>query len=99
MRQLFPLVKRRRRRKLPFERRRALPPRISSSHAPATEGLEYPVEEDQRSDAGEIRAVGGDHVPPGEGVRIVDIAARHASNAEEMLREEDQVHADEHQPE
>ena len=38
-------------------------------------------------------------VPAGEDIGIVDIAARHAGQAEEVLREEDDVHADELQPE
>ena len=58
-----------------------------------------PIEEDQHAEAGDVGADRGDQVPAGEGVRIVDIAARHAGKAEEVLREEHQVDADEGQPE
>ena len=45
--------------------------------------------------AEDVGAEGRDLVPAREGVRIVDVAARHAGEAEEVLREERQVHADE----
>ena len=71
--------------------------------SPATrlrdEGLEHAVEEDQHADAGDVGADRRDLVPAGEGIGIVDVAARHALQAEEVLREEDQVDADEHDPE
>ena len=51
------------------------------------------------ADARDVGADRGDEVPAGERVRIVDIAARHAGEAEEVLREEDEVDADERHPE
>ena len=65
----------------------------------SAERVEHAVEEDQRAEAGDVGADRGDEVPAGEGVRIVDVAARHAGEAEEVLREEDQVDADERHPE
>ena len=63
------------------------------------ERVEQPVEEDQRAEAGDVGADRRDVVPARERVRIVDIAARHAGEAEEVLREEHQVDADERHPE
>src|SRR5262245_27555186 len=74
VRQLFPLMERRRGRKLPLERCCALAPGVGGYRPLAAERLEDPVEEDQRADAGNVRSVGRDHVPPGEGVGIVDVA-------------------------
>ena len=72
---------------------------LSPADAAAHEGNEHADEEDQRS---QRRHVGADRrhaVPEREGVRIVDVAARHAREAEEVLREEQYVGADEGQPE
>ena len=49
--------------------------------------------------AGDVGADRRDQVPAGEGIRIVDDAARHAGEAEEVLREEHEVDADEGHPE
>ena len=51
---------------------------------------------DAKDDEGADRR---DIVPVGEGLRVVDVAARHALTAKEVLREEGQVRADEHHPE
>src|SRR5690606_40753197 len=55
LRQLLPLVVRRRRRKLPLEGRCTLTPRIGASLALLREGLEHAVEEDQDADTCDVR--------------------------------------------
>src|SRR5690349_14885214 len=95
-RQRLELVERRRRRQGPFQRRGALAPRIVGCPLLAHEDGDV-VRIEEPDDAGEedVGAEGGDGVPAGEAVGIVDIAARHAGQAQKVLREEDQVRADE----
>src|ERR1700755_2526570 len=88
-----------RRRQRPFERGRARAPRIVCRLLLAHERMGHAEEEHQRPDARNIRADRGDQVPTGESVGIVGDAARHASEAEEVLRKENYVDANEGEPE
>src|SRR4029077_11502648 len=65
----------------------------------ANEGQYHAVEEHQHAETGNIRADRRDEIPPGERIRIVDVATRHAREAEEVLREEGQIDANESEPE
>ena len=58
-------------------------------------GLGDAEQEHQHAGERDVGADRRDHVPAGERVRIVGIAARHAGEAKEVLREEGQVGADE----
>ncbi len=98
-RQLGEGVVRRRGADGPFQRRRTLAPVVVGNLHLGGEDAIADIQEHQRADAGDVGADRGDEVPAGEGVRIVGVAARHAGQAEEMLREEGQVHADEGEPE
>ena len=98
-RQHFELVERRRRGQRPFERGRARPPRIVGRAFLAPERNHHAVEEDHDADGRNVGAERGDHVPTVERIRIVNIAARHAGQAEEVLWEEHQVHTHERHPE
>src|SRR3712207_4610114 len=59
---------------------------------PTDEKLRPAHDRDHVADAGHV-------IPERERVRIVDVSARHALQTQEVLREEDQVHADEGDPE
>src|ERR1700743_3589670 len=83
-RQRFELVERRRRGQRPFQRGGAGAPRIVGSLALAHERFDHAVDEDQHAKAEDVGADRGDQVPAGERIGIVDIAARHAGEAEEM---------------
>src|SRR5665647_3528035 len=98
-RQGFELMERRRRRQRPFQSGRAHAPRIVAGDALLHEGFRHAEQEHQHAEAGDVGAVGRDLVPAVERFRIVDRTARHAGEAEEVLREEDDVDADEGDPE
>src|SRR5947207_3653485 len=98
-RELVVLVERRRRRQRPFQGGGAHAPGIVGRLLLAHEGLDHAVEEHQRAEGRYIGAERGDEVPAGIGVRIVSDAPRHAGEAEEVLREERHVDANEGQPE
>src|SRR6185437_2446998 len=59
----------------------------------------HAVKEHKHAKARNVRADRGNEIPTGECIGVVDIAARHARHAEEMLREEGDVDADEGEPE
>ena len=61
--------------------------------------VEHDPDEEQERCEGQERAPAGDVVPVGECLGVVDVAARHALTAQEVLREEGQVGADEEHPE
>src|SRR3984957_6884541 len=87
------------RRDGPFQGRGTLAPVVIGQYLPGGEDAVEDVEEHDGRDAGDPGADRGDHIPAGESVRIVRVAARHAGEAEEMLRKEGQVHAEEEGPE
>src|SRR5690242_11604626 len=84
--QRFELVERRRRRQRPLEGRRADTPRIVARDPFPHKGLDHAIEEDEDTEARNIRTVGRDHVPTMERVRIVDITARHARQDRKSTR-------------
>src|SRR5690349_3899416 len=90
-RQRLELVERRRRTERPLERRRTLTPRISRSALTAAGRLEQDEEEQQQAGKGDVVADRRHAVPHRIGIGIVDVATRHAAEAEEVLREEDEV--------
>ncbi len=98
-RQRVELMKRRWGGKGPFQRRRALAPRIVGRRLLASEGVEHTVHEHEQADEEDIGAHGRDEVPAREGVRVIRITTRHAGQAEEVLRKEQHVGADERDPE
>src|SRR5690606_5845317 len=98
-RQFVELVVRRRRGQGPLQGRGPFAPRIGLGLAAADGGLEQHDQEDDHADGGDHVAPGRDLVPQGVGFRIVDVAARHALQPQEVLREEHDVHAHEHDPE
>ena len=72
---------------------------LSGHFSPAVKRPVDHVDEEEGAGGADERADRGDQVPAGERVRIVRDAARHAGEAQEVLREEGQVDADEGQPE
>src|SRR5690606_8199576 len=90
-RQRLVSMERRRRRQRPFERRRPGSPRIGGRALAPGESLRNAEQEDQEPGEGHVGTDRGDEVPTGEGIRIIRIAARHAGEAEKMLREEGEV--------
>ena len=93
-------VLRRRRGKGPLEGVGPFVPRVVRGHvarAHQDDGQQNDKEHEGRE--GDEGADRRDVVPVGEGLRIVDVAARHALTAEEVLREEGQVRTEEHGPE
>ncbi len=91
-------MERRRRRQRPLECGRAGTPRIVPCPLLADEGLEDAEEEDQRAQSRDVGADRRDEVPAGERVGVIGDAARHPREPEEVLREEDDVDADEGDP-
>src|ERR1019366_1231659 len=91
-------VEGRRRRQGAFERGRSRAPWIVAGEPLLGEGVIDQIEEQNGADAGDIGPEGGNPVPQGERVRIIDVAARHARETKEMLREESEVDADEDHP-
>src|ERR1700734_4150368 len=87
-----------RRRLCPFQGRRALTPVVVSHMLLRGERAENNIQEHQERDAADIGADRGHEVPTREGSGVVRIAARHARQAKEMLREEDQIDAYEREP-
>src|ERR1019366_3941045 len=83
----------------PFKRRRALTPVIVGDMLLRGEGPEADIEEHEECRATDIRADRGNVVPAGESVRVVRVSPRHTGEAQEVLREEGQVDADEGHPE
>src|SRR3954451_5333471 len=79
--QHFELVKWRRRGQRPFQRGGAGAPRIVSRPLFPDKGHRDTVDEDQHAKPGQIGPERGHQVPAREGVRIVDIAPRHARQA------------------
>src|SRR3954469_23064903 len=98
-RQHFELMERRRRGQRPFQRGGTDAPRAVRGLLLADERIDDTVDEDQHREAGNVRADRRHQIPAREGVRVIDIAARHARQAQEVLREEHQVDADEGDPE
>ncbi|KAF1854768.1 hypothetical protein Lal_00013172 [Lupinus albus] len=98
-RQGFELVERRWAGQGPFQRRRAFAPVVGFGLLAGQEGIGDVDQEDHDADRHDHVAVGGDLVPVFERRSIVGIATRHAVRAQEVHREEDQVHADEEYPE
>src|SRR5713226_1242101 len=98
-RQNLKLMERRGRRQRPFERRRTGAPRVVGGFLFADESLGQTEQEHQQAACRNIRPDRGHQVPRVKGVGIVDDAARHAGEPEEVLWEEHHVDADESQPE
>src|SRR5437879_2804018 len=92
-RRLFEIVRRRRRARQPFETARA--PRIGA-RTRATEDRPAEIAERQQVAYGEHRrARGGEDVEERELRRVFVVAPRHAEPAEQVLREEGEVEAEE----
>ena len=87
-------VVRRRRRHGPFQARARLPRRAPAALAPCLQRVAQDEEHQERRGEHAERADRADQVPVGEHHVVVGDAARHAGQAEEVLREEQQV--DEH---
>src|SRR6516162_5086977 len=87
------------RRERPFQRGCARSPWIVGGPPFLGEGLRQPPQEDQHTDPGNVGTDRRDEVPSCEGIGIVHVATRHARQAQEVLRKEDQVDADERHPE
>jgi hypothetical protein len=83
----------------PFQRRRTLAPRIVGRALLAPERIDHAVHEHEQADEENVGANRRHQVSAGEGVRVVGVAARHAREAEKVLREEQHVGADEGDPE
>src|SRR5258707_858866 len=83
----------------PFERGRARTPWIVCRLLLAHERVCYAEEEYQCAESREIRAERRDEVPAGESIGVVSDATRHAGEPKEMLGKEDNVDANEGQPE
>src|SRR5262249_17223048 len=83
----------------PFQRGGARPPRIAGGMPRLDEGFGQANKENEHADTRNIRAPGRHVVPAGKRIRIVDIAARHSGKPEEVLRKEDDVDANEREPE
>src|SRR5262245_58172569 len=89
-----------RRRGCPFEGRGASAPGVvSRPPVPGKVRIKHAHDEDDCPSGGDVGADRGPPVPVGEGFGIVDVAARHARKAQEVLREEQHVGADEGEPE
>src|SRR5690554_6788371 len=98
VRQLVEGVEWRRRRNRPLQRRRAFTPVVRGDAAARREHPDHHAKEEERRRKRKVGAKGGHEVPARKGVRIVDVAARHALQSQEVLREEGHVHADEGGP-
>src|SRR6478672_5454198 len=92
-------MERRRRGQGPFQRRRKRAPRIGGRHALFSESLDYSSKEEYQAERGDVGTDRRNLVPAVERQRIIDGAPGHAGEAKEVLREEDDVRSDEHQPE
>src|SRR5580704_15783175 len=77
-RQLAVLMEWRRRRQRPFQGRGSGAPGIVAGSLLARESMGHSEEEHQRAKSGEIRPQGGDQVPIGESVGVIDDPPRHA---------------------
>src|SRR3546814_15851241 len=84
---------------LPFERACALAPGVIAGDTLPGEGFTYRKQEDEDAEAGDVGANRGNPVPARKGLRIVDVAARHARKTQEVLGDEAQVAAEEQEPE
>nr|GEU28092.1 hypothetical protein [Tanacetum cinerariifolium] len=99
LRRGFERVERRRRRHGPLESFGALP-RLGFRLLAAANGRDYHAEQEEHLRQAEAeRAYGGNHIVVGELRRVIDIAARHAGQAQEVHREEGDVKRDQRQPE
>src|SRR3546814_19043977 len=78
---------------LPFERACALAPGVIAGDTLPGEGFPYRKQEDEDAEEGDVGADRGNPVPARKGLRIVEVAARHAGKTQEVLREEYQVDA------
>src|SRR5437763_8774613 len=92
-------MERRRGWQRPFKRGGARAPRSVGRPFLAHERMGDAEEEHERAKSGNIGAERRYQVPAGESVGVIGDAARHASETEEMLREEDDIHTDEREPE
>ncbi|KAF1857671.1 hypothetical protein Lal_00014188 [Lupinus albus] len=97
--QRLELVEGRRGGQGPFQGGGTLAPRVVRSPLLRPERQDDADHEDEHTEAEDVAAVGGDLVPTGEGFRVIRVAARHAGEAEEVHREEQDVRTDEGQPE
>ncbi len=92
-------MERRRRGQLPFKRGRPFAPWIGGGRALAAESFRERDEEDDQPHGRDVGTDRRDEIPAGESVGIVGGAARHSRQPQEVLGEEDEIDADEHQPE
>src|ERR1700737_2286823 len=81
-RQLTVLVEWRRRWQRPFQGCCSGAPGVVAGSLLARESMGHSEEEHQRAKSGEIRPQGGDQVPIGESVGVIDDPPRHAGEAE-----------------
>ncbi len=93
-----PAMERRRRRQLPLQTSGAFPHFVLRLLA-ATDGLDDDVEEQQVAQAEDHAGNAGEDVELGEHHMIVDDTPRHPGQADEVLREEGDVEADDIDPE
>src|SRR5262249_62140421 len=88
-------MERRRRRKCPFQRGGADAPWIIPGHPLLRESVDHSVKEDNHAESGDVGAIGRDHVPAMECVRIVNNTAGHPGETKEVLWGEKQGNANE----
>ncbi len=86
-RRLFKGVEWRRRGDDPFQRVRACAPRVGQGFLARCHSIGRHDEEEYKRCAGNIRTVAGDQVPSGKHVGVIDVAARHTRETQEVLWE------------